>query len=502
MKRLWPLALLLAGCDAVGPDYAPPAMSVPPAYPAMAAGDAPLSLPVAQSADLSQWWKQFQDPELESLVQRALAQNLDLLTAASRVREARQQEIIAGAQGLPQVNATGNAAHLHSGSNILEKLGAGGSSGGASGGGAPASGGGTDISLYSAGFDATWELDIFGQVRRSVEAARAGTEAARWQMRDGEVSLTAEIAADYVALRAAQARLAILAAQEKSQRGTLDLVEARARTGFVTQLDVNQQRQLLASTIAQRPPLLAKTAARRHAIAVLLGEEPGALDAELAADAPVPPVPPRLPVGLPADLLRARPDIRMAERKLAEATAEVGVATADLYPKFDLLGAISFSSNRLGDLLSADNLGEIALGSITWPVFHGGQIHANITAKEEERQQAYLAWKQAVLGAIRDAEDALVRYAQEQQRTVALESAVATARDSTALSLQQYRTGLTTYASVLQAQGAQLTAEDDLSQSRAALTSDLVSLFKALGGGWREEPEAQAASQGNPLFRQ
>ncbi len=495
MKRALPLVLLVAGCT-VGPDYKQPDMPVPARYAAPAQTEAPLSRPVAEAVDLSQWWQQFHDAELESLIGRALAQNPDLLTAESRVREARQQEIVAGAAGLPQVNATASTVQLHSGSNPLAGLTTGSSGGGTTGSQD------TNLHLYSAGFDATWEIDIFGGVRRAVEAAEAGTEAARWQMRDGEVTLTAEIAADYVQLRADQARLAILANQEKSQNAVLDLTLAKARTGFVTELDVNQQRQLLAQTQAQRPPLAADAMAMRHAIAVLMGQQPEALDAELAADAPVPPLPPRLPVGLPSDLLRARPDIRMAERKLAQATAQVGVATADLYPKFDLIGAITSASSSVGGMFNSSSISQIGLGSITWPIFHGGQIHANIAAKDEEARQAYYAYQKAVLGGIQNAEDALVRYQTEQQRFVALDRAAATARASTALALQQYRTGLVTYINVLQAQSTQLQAEDSLAQSRSSLTSNLVSVYKALGGGWKEDREPPGPVAGDPLFRQ
>jgi NodT family efflux transporter outer membrane factor (OMF) lipoprotein len=494
MKRALLLCFLAAGCT-VGPDYKQPDTPMPASYSAPTQTASPLSLPVAESVDLSQWWQQFHDAELENLISRALAQNLDQLSAQSRVREAREQEIIAGAKGLPQVNAIGNTVHFHSNSNPLQGLGGGQQQGGA----APSSSG-TDLKVYSAGFDATWEIDLFGQVRRSVEAAEAGSEAARWQMRDGEVTLTAEIAADYVALRSDQARLAILGRQEKSQRDTLELVAARARAGFVTQLDVNQQRQLVASTRAQQPPLFADELAMRHAIAVLLGRQPGTLDTELAATAPVPPIPPRLPVGLPSDLLRARPDIRAAERQLAQATANIGVAVADLYPKFDLLGALVLTSSHFSSLLSSNSLGEVGAGSITWPIFHGGQIHANIRAKQEEEKQAYYAYQKAVLGAVQNAEDALVRYETEQQRFVALDEGVKTARQSTDLALQQYRAGLVIYTSVLQAQSTQLTAEDNLAQSQAALTADLVSLYKALGGGWKESDPVEKPRDDNPLL--
>jgi NodT family efflux transporter outer membrane factor (OMF) lipoprotein len=494
MKRALLLTLLVTGCT-VGPDYKRPDMPVERAYNAPSQVQAPLSLPVAESVDLTQWWKQFHDAELESLITRALAQNPDQLTAESRVREARQQDVIAGAKGLPQVNAIGNGVHLHSNSNPLSQL--SGGQGGASSG--PSS---TDVKIYSAGFDATWEIDIFGGVRRSVEAAEAGSEAARWQMRDGEVTLTAEIATNYVSLRADQARLAILDAEVKSQQDTLNLIAARAKAGFVTELDVNQQRQLLVSTQAQRPTLVADMMAMRHALAVLMGQQPGALDAELNAAAPVPPVPPRLPVGLPSDLLRARPDIRMAERKLAQANANIGVAVADLYPKFDLLGALTVTSSHFSSLFTGSSLGEIGAGSITWPIFHGGQIHANITAKEEEEKQAYYAYQKAVLGGVQDTEDALVRYETEQQRFVALQQGAKTAEVSTALALQQYRAGLVMYTSVLQAQTTQLTAEDNLAQSRAALTADLVSLYKALGGGWKEDDLTASSKGDDALFEQ
>ncbi len=488
------LGAVLAGCT-VGPDYHKPDMPVPSGFSTPGQIAAPLSMPVAQSVDLHQWWKQFNDPELESLITRALAQNLDLLTAQSRVREARQQEIIAGAAGLPQVNAMGNTIQLHSGSNPLGAL-----AGGSPSGGAPAHGG-TNLHMYSVGFDATWEIDVFGGVRRSVEAAEAGTEAAQWQVRDGEVTLTAEIAADYVQLRADQARLRILTDQEKAQRDVLVLTAAKARAGFVTTLDVNQQQQLVAQTASQRPPLVAETMTLRHAIAVLLGLAPGALDAELAPDGALPPLPPQLPVGLPADLLRMRPDIRMAERKLAQANAQIGVATADLYPKFNLIAAITSASGSVGGLFNSSSIAEAGLGGITWPIFHGGEIHANIHAKEEEEKQAYYAWQKAVLAGIQNVEDALARYETEQQRLAVLDGAVKMARQSTQLALQQYKVGLVTYINVLQAQSTQASAEDNLAESRAALSADLVAVFKALGGGWPETPPEPAIAD-NQLFRQ
>jgi NodT family efflux transporter outer membrane factor (OMF) lipoprotein len=294
---------------------------------------------LATQADLSRWWLQFGDAKMQTLIDRALKSNLDLLTAVSRVREARQQEIIAGASGLPQINASGLAAHVHSNLSLLSKLGAPF----APGGPPPGS---TDIKLYSVGFDAPWEIDIFGGVRRGVEAARANTEAAVWQMRDGEVTLTAEIATDYMTLRALQARVAFLREEEQRQIDTSPLVAARAKAGFVTRLDVNRQSALASSTAAQIPPLQAQARMMEHAIAVLMGEPPEAMIDQLDTASEMPAIPSSLPAGLPSDLLRRRSDIRVAERNLAAATAQVGVAVADLYPKFDLITAVSLASKR------------------------------------------------------------------------------------------------------------------------------------------------------------
>jgi outer membrane protein, multidrug efflux system len=469
MRRAAPLLLTLA-CAActVGPDYKKPDVPVPPQF--RAATPAP-------AADLSSWWTQFNDPELQSLVERALKSNIDIQTAVSRVREARQQEIISGAAGLPHLSANGMGAHLHSNGDPLAGL-----------TGQPPTGGGTDIKFYSAGFDSSWEIDVFGGVRRSVEQAEANTDAARWAVHDAEVTLTAEIATDYLTLRTLQLRIAILRDEMKQQSGTLSLVVARAKAGFVSELDVNQQNAQLQNTTAQIPPLEAQARATEHAIAILLAEMPDALATELETTAPPPATPPMLPTGLPSDLLERRPDVREAERKLAAATAAIGVATADLYPKFNLLAGVSFSSNQLSNLFSAANLGELGLAQVSAPIFEGGKIHGNIHTKEEEAQQALLAYRASILGALQDTEDSLTREASERQRQDALVASANSARSSVKISLDQYRAGLTTYVNVLQAQATDLAAQDQLAQSRLMLSTDLVSIYKALGGGWQPGP--------------
>jgi outer membrane protein TolC len=238
---------------------------------------------------------------------------------------------------------------------------------------------------------------------------------------------------------------------------------------------------------AQIPALETEVRIREHAIAVLLAAEPDVLAAELEKTAPVPDVPARLPIGLSSDLLRRRPDVRVAERRLAEATAEKGVAIAALYPKFNLIGAASLSSSALGSLFNSANLGELGLGSITWPLFEAGKLHANIRASEEARLQAYYAYREAVLAAVRDAEDALVRYAGEQRRLLALQNMASRDRSSRIIAGQQYQAGLTDYINVLTAQNNELQAADQLAQSRQAMATNLASLYKALGGGWQDD---------------
>jgi len=473
------VAIALCGCE-VGPDYVAPQTPVSKSYVDLpsTSSQAPVSLPLAGNADLSQWWTQFHDAELNSLIARAMSANLDLLTAVSRIREAREQEIVAGAAGLPQLNASAYAVHLHSNSNPVSSIGGGGPPG------APTSNKGSDIKLYSLGFDATWEIDVFGGVRRSVEAAEANSEFAEWTLRDGEVTLTAEIAADYLVLRALQAQIALLEDEARRQSDTLAFIQARRRAGFVTELDVNQQVSLEASTVSQIPTLQAQAGAAEHAIAVLLARQPGAVVAELDRSATKPAVPPQIAVGLPSTLLERRPDVREAERKLAVATANIGVAVSDLYPKFDLMGGLSLASSHLTTLFAGNSLGEVGIGSVMWPIFHGGQIRANIRSKEDEADQAYYAYQKSILTAVQDVEDSLLRYDKDQQRLLSLRRAAASARSSSDIAYQQYRVGLTPYVTVLTAQSNDLAAQVQLEQGQEALTTDLVSLYKALGGGW------------------
>jgi outer membrane protein, multidrug efflux system len=474
-------AATLTACT-VGPNYRPPALETPPAFQQVPQTKdlAPISQANATEADLSQWWTQFHDQTLTSLVERALRFNLDLQTAASRIRQAREQVIIAGASEWPSINATGSAARLHSNSNPLASL--GGTSGATS----------TNLKFFSLGFDATWEIDLFGGTRRSVEAAHASAEAAEWQLRDAQVSLSAEVAIDYLALRAAQSRIAILRSSIAHQQDLLQLATARAQGGLTTELDVNQQRAQLASDQAKLPDLEAQETAMIHALGVLLGGQPDALAGELTEARALPVVPQTLPVGLPSDLLRRRADIRNAERQLAAATAQIGAAVAQLYPKFDLIAAPLFVKDTASGLLTAQQFTDLELGLIQWPVFEAGKLRANVRAHEEQQRQAYLAYQQAVLGALRDAEDALTRYAAAQRTLLALEEAESSAQSSLQIAEQQYQTGTVDFLNVLSANTTLLDTQDQTAQSQQALAQALVSVYKALGGGWDATAITQA----------
>jgi NodT family efflux transporter outer membrane factor (OMF) lipoprotein len=459
-------AVVVSGCT-VGPNYERPNLPTPAAY--QDARSTPRTQVTADAADLSAWWTRFDDPLLDSLIKRALAGSPDIQTAMSRVREARQMEVESAAAELPAVSATGNALTFNSNRNSATA---------ASGAGSSTAAGGITLprheNLYSAGFDATWEVDLFGGVRRSIEEARANTQSYEWALRDAEVSLTAEVANDYLTLRAAQARTAVGEAELARQKSLFTLIEARRQAGFLTNLDVNQQSTAVATAAAQLPQLAAQARTQIHALGVLLGEPPEALTGELTASGAIPPPPPTLPLGLPSELLRRRPDVREAERRLAAANAAIGVQTANLYPQLNLIG--------LGALSSA------AVGMLTQPIFDGGKRRAAVRAAREAREQAFLAYKTAVLGALRDVEDALARYENEETRRTSLAQAVSAAKGSLQIAQDQYRTGFQPFTDVLQSENALLNAEDQLTQSDASVATDLVAVYKALGGGWTDPP--------------
>ena len=483
MRRVALVCTLLAGCT-VGPNYQRPSTPVPPAFaepaPAATLGD----------AKLASWWHGFGDPELDKLVNRALAQNLDVETAAARIREARAHELVAGAAALPQVDAQASASRQRISENAIPVPPGAGSSGGGNTGsfGLP----GSEFSTFRIGFDASWEIDLFGRTRRSVEAARARTGAAIWNRRDVHVSVAAEVANAYLALRTLQQRTAIAEAELARQRRSLRLVGARVRGGLVTGQDLAQQQSQLATAQSAIPPLEAQTQAQIHALGVLIGETPEAVIAELSPTAALPSVP-IVPAGLPSDLLRRRPDIRAAERNLHAATAEIGIATADLYPRFSLSAAPALVSTALASLLQWGSRSYSASASIDLPIFDGGRTRGNIAVANAQQEQALIAYRKTILAALQDVEDALSNIDNDRRRIAGLQSAHNGAARAEDIARSRYRGGLVAYSDALQAQASRISLENQLIEARGALARDTVALFKALGGGWPEL--AQGAQQ-------
>ena len=475
-----PLAALLSGCT-VGPDYHPPETAVPGAF---ASGGS-----AVVGADLTVWWQTFDDAELDWLIEQAMRDNLDVAAAASRIREARLQETVAGADAWPTLGANAQATRTHLSKNAIPLGGLGSLTGGAvSLGGATNSASlglpGQDFNTYQLGFDASWELDLWGKTRRSVEAAKDATGAAVWDRRDTQVSLAAEVANTYFALRAAERRLAVAQGDLRRQQALLGVVRTRAATGFATGLDVAQQNTQVTAADAAVAPFQAEVQAREHALGVLLGGSPETLAVPTTArDEPAPPA---VPPGLPSDLLRRRPDIRSAERQLAAATANIGVAVADYYPQITLTASPSLISTALSNLLNWDSRNLSLSAGLMWPLFNAGKTKANVGIADERQQQALLAYRKTVLTALKDVEDALSNYQSDQQRLTALRRSLDAARGAAELARQQYRAGLIPFSTVLTTEAARYSAEDQAVQGGAAVRQDLVALYKALGGGWSE----------------
>ncbi len=342
--------------------------------------------------------------------------------------------------------------------------------------------------LFDAGFDASWEIDVFGGIRRSVEAADADIGASEENLRDVLVSLLAEVARNYLQLRGDQLRLSIAAENIRAQQQTLELTQARYDAGLSNELDVAQAKAQLAGTEAQVPRLESSARQAIHQLGVLLGKDPGALLAELSEQAPIPFGPPEVPVGLPSELLRRRPDVRRAEQELAAATARIGVATADLFPKFFLTGAVGQQSVNFSDITLPESRFYSFGPSISWPVFAGGRIRANIRVQDARQEQAAILYEQSVLNALKDVEDALVAYSKEQQTRKSLKESTEATRKAVDISNELYSQGLVDFLNVLINQRALFQSQDSLAQSDQLVSQNLVALFKALGGGWEVPP--------------
>lgn len=458
---------VIAGCT-VGPDHAPPTPATPAAWPAALERGVD-----SQPGDLREWWRAFEDPTLDGLVDRALAGSLDLREAAARVAEARALRGVSAADLLPTVDVAGSASYSRSSKNT---------EGGP--GGAP----GEQTDTYELGFDASWELDVFGRVRRQVQAADADLDAAAESHRDARVVLVAEVARNYTEYRSAQARLAIARQNITTQEETLALSEDRLSAGLGTELQVAQARAQLETTRSQVPTIT--TALKRSAfrLDVLLGLQPGTLEPDLTADAPVPAPPTSVEIGLPAELLRRRPDIRRAERELAAASARVGVAVADLYPRFVLNGSFGLESGDLRDLFEADSQ-TWSIGPLTvrWPLFDAGRVRSNVRVREARHEQAHIAYERTVLEAYEEVANSLVSYARVRERHDALGRAVEASQRAVDLARDLWTRGVSDFLNVLDTQRELFQLQDQLAESNAAVTTSLIALYKAVGGGWDTE---------------
>jgi NodT family efflux transporter outer membrane factor (OMF) lipoprotein len=453
--------LALGGCATVGPDYVAPDARAPAQWSAeLKAG---VSSAQSDPQALARWWTVLDDPLLAGLVERSLEGNLDLRQAQARVREARARRGVAAADRFPTIT-TGVAATRASGSRET--------------------GLGLTNELYSAGFDASWELDVFGGKRRATEAAQAQLEASVEDTRDVLVTLFAEVALNYVEVRSFQTRLSLAEENLRSQSETYDITRWRRQAGLTTQLDVERARFNLEQTRAQIPVLQTGLAQARHRLAVLLGQAPGALAAELTESQAIPSARVELAVGVPADVLRRRPDVRRAERQLAAQTAQVGVATAARYPSFSLLGSIGLEALAPGRLLSSAATSSLIGGNVNWTLFDAGRLRQNIQVQTALQEQALIGYEAAVLGALQEVEDVLVAYAEEQARRESLRLATQSAKAAADLAQQQYAAGLIDFQAVLDAQRSLLSLQDQLATSEGEVTSNLIRLYKALGGGW------------------
>jgi NodT family efflux transporter outer membrane factor (OMF) lipoprotein len=448
----------LAGCVAVGPDYSPPQVPLPAAW-ERAAGSG-FAQPGRE--DLSAWWLRLEDPLLASLVGEALEGSPDLRSAQARVRQARALRAFAGAERFPAVSASAAVTR----SEASERA------------------GGRTSELYSAGFDASWEPDVFGGVRRGIEAADAALEASEASLQDTRVTLVAEVALNYVEVRAFQARLAIARASLATQGETFQLTDWRAQAGLVGSLDVEQARAQLEQTRAQIPALGTSLAQAEHRLAVLLGRAPGALRERLALAGPIPVPPEKVALGIPADTLRQRPDVRAAERTLAAETARIGQVQAGRYPGFRLTGSIGVEALSAGALGASGAAASSLAASVAMVIFDAGRLRQQVEAQGALAEQALARYEAAVLAALEDVENALVALGNSARRAEALRNATEAARNAALLARQRYASGLIDFQPVLDTERTLLGLQDSLAVTQAESASALIQLYKALGGGW------------------
>ena len=462
------LIFSISGCK-VGPDYVRPKYKVPDQWHQSA-----IKGLEDGSANLQTWWTVFDDPVLENLIEQAQDENLELQITYVRIMEARALLGIASGEYWPTIDAAGSYSRSRVSENGLT---------------APAVGSPDQMNLHSMGVDSSWEIDVFGRISRSVESAQASMEASVEDYRDVLVSLYSQVAQTYIDVRSLQTRIQYARDNVTLQRDTLKLTQDRRKAGLVPQLDVEQAKLVLASTESTIPRLRQFESQAVHRLSVLLGQPPGALYDRLSSASDIPQVPEDVIAGLPAELLRQRPDIRRAERVLAAETAEIGIATADLYPTFSLSGTFALEAQQIKDV---DNWNSRTWGfgpAMRWNLFDGNRIRSNIKVQEAQTEQALLAYEQTVLQALEEVENTMVAYKKEQQRFGALQRSVAAAGKSVELVQTLYKNGLTDFQNVLDMQRVLTAEQDKLAESEGQVVKNLVGLYKSLGGGWSAETD-------------
>jgi NodT family efflux transporter outer membrane factor (OMF) lipoprotein len=468
--------LTVAGCM-VGPNYKPPTTTMPAAYREPTTG--PTTLPASMNADAPaevRWWRQLGDSELTDLVEKSITANYSVVVAEARLREARAGRRMAQAVQYPQVSVGASALRYGLSDSVVSLPGLN-----------------AEDSLFQVGFDAAWAVDLFGGIRRGVEAAKANEQAANAERRGVVLTVAAETARAYLELRGTQRQLQIAQTTLEEQRQTLAVTENKNRNGLASDLEVLRARTEVEATAAEIPPLQQASRQYIHVLSTLMGLEPTALSSELERPRPLPPGYRTVSIGIPSDLLRRRPDIQSAERQLAAATAGVGVATAQLFPQMVLGGAGGLSSRDLGDLFNGNSNYYVAGPAINWTVFDGGLREAGVKLSQARVDAAKAAYQDTVLRAFREVESSLVAVDRARERVSDLRRLSASARESANIARRDYERGILDQLTVLDAQRQSNRADMALAQGQVQLVVNTVTLYKALGGGWEVAEPAPAA---------
>ncbi|WP_374356391.1 efflux transporter outer membrane subunit [Limnohabitans sp.] len=456
------LAALLASCATpmVGPDYRAPKVSVPSGW---SAQDVTQTATTVQPQPHAHWWKQLQDQQLDQLIEQAIANNLSLKLAQARLQQARASRGVSSSGLLPTVSASAGTSRSNS-SDVVSSL--------------------PERSLYDAGFDARWEIDVFGATRRGVEAADADVAASQANLNNVRVSLVAEVARNYVELRANQQRITIARENLASQSETLQITEWRYQSGLARASEVDQARTAREQTRAGIPDLEVSLTAAENRIAVLLGLHPGDLHSQLAQVKSLPAIPDSVATGIPADVLLNRPDLIAAERTLAAETARVGQKMAQRYPSLTLTGSFGWQAYSFAALGGADTIARSLAGTLAATLFDGGRLRGLVQVQSAVQEQALISYQASVLSALEEVENALKGYAAAHERVQARRSAAESAQNAAELTRKLYQSGLADFQQVLETQRTQLSTQDSLASADASLRTNLITLYKALGGGW------------------